>query len=342
MSATPSNLETRPLTIAEEFSRKIIQERKKNKITQFAPSIVLLFIFLFASVVVPGFFSLTNTVNLLNQIAIPLVLATGLTNVIIIGSIDLSLEGVMGFAGSIVTLLVLNNKNSLNLGLFGIALTILIGTAIGALTGFLHVKLKIPSFIITFGMGSVVTGFGIMSYRGQPANVTYPLFHQLTQGSFLGIPYLSLLAVVVFLIGCFLQRYTAFGRAVYAIGDNENIVRANGINADLVKIKVFAWAACCSSIAGVFGAIRLNRGEVIIGKANLFTTITSLVVGGASLSGGRGGMFQSLIGVIIVTVVQNCMILIGVDPYIQEAIKGIIIIIAVALSVQRGKKVFVK
>ncbi len=331
-----------PLSIAEEFARKVADEHRRERVAALVPCLILLFFVVAAALFVDGFCNLTNAGNLLNQATIPLILATGITCVILIGGIDLSLEGVMGFSGSIVTLMVLNNRTSLDLGLLGVLLTILVGTAVGALTGVLHVKLRIPSFMVSFGMGSVLTGFGIMSYGGKPATVQYQLFAQVNNGSIAGIPYLTYLAVLIFLAGCFIQRYTAFARAVYAIGDNEGVLRSTGVNIDLVKIKCFAWCACCASIAGVFGAVRLNRGEVIIGQGNLFTTITALVVGGASLAGGKGGMFQSFIGVCTVTVIQNCMILLGIDPFVQEAVKGVIIIIAVALSVTRGKRDFVK
>ena len=331
-----------PPSIAEEFARRIADERRRARLVQMIPFYTLLAFVVLASIFITGFFSLTNGKNLLNQAAIPLILATGITNVILIGGIDLSLEGVMGFAGSIVTLLVLNNRTGLDLGLIGVAITVLSGVAVGAITGILHVKLRIPSFMVSFGMGSVFTGFGIMSYEGKPATVLYPLFASINQGTILGVPYLTYLAILVFLFGCFLQKYTAFARAIYAIGDNEAVLRSTGVNVDLVKIKAFTWCATCSAIAGVFGAIRLNRGEVIIGQGNLFTTITALVVGGASLAGGKGGMLESLIGVCIVTVIQNCMILLGVDPYVQEAVKGLIIIVAVSLSVSRGKRDFVK
>ncbi len=329
-------------TIAEEFAKKIADERRRNRLMQMAPRLMLLAFLALASLFVSGFLSLTNAINLLNQATIPLILATGITNVIILGGIDLSLEGVMGFCASIVTLLVLNSKTSLDLGLAGIAVAIAAGTLVGVFAGVLHVKMRIPSFMVSFGVGSVISGFGVMSYGGHPATVRYDLFPAIAQGSLFGIPYLAYMAAVIFLIGCFIQKYTAFARAVYALGDNEGVLRSTGINVDAVKIKAFAWCACCASIAGVFGAIRLNRGEVIIGQGNLFTTITALVVGGASLAGGKGGMLESLIGVCIVTIIQNCMILLGVNPYIQEAVKGVIIIIAVALSVTRGKKDFVK
>lgn len=329
-------------TIAEEFVDRINAERRREHLVRTAPLIVLIALALLGSFFVEGFFGLANLRNLLNQSSIPLVLVTGLAFVILVGSIDLSIEGVMGFSGSIVTLMVANSKNAMDLGLWAIPITIAAGTLFGALSGLLHVKLRIPSFIVTFGMGSVATGLGVLSYRGMPATVTDPLFASIAQGSFLHIPYLNWIALLVCGAGCFLQNSTAFGRAVYAIGDNEAVARSNGIRVDRVKIEAFAWCACCAAIAGVLGAIRLNRGEVIIGKDNLFTTITALVVGGVSLAGGSGGMFRALVGVVIVTVIQNCMILIGVDPYKQEAIKGVIIILAVALSVSRGRRVVVK
>lgn len=329
-------------TIADEFRQKVAREHRREQITRLTPSLVLLVLIIIASITVEGFFTSKNRTTLLTQLAIPLVLATGLTNVIIIGGINLALEGMMGFAGSIVTLLILNNKNQMDLGIWGILLTIAVGCLVGIIIGVMHVKLRMPSFILTYGFGSILAGFAVMSYRGQPAVVQYQLFEQISRGSFLGIPYLTLLALFIFLIGCFLERYTAFARSVYAIGDNESIVRANGINVNRVKIKVFAWCSLCASVAGVFGAMRLNRGEVSIGYNNLFTTITALVVGGTSLAGGKGGMLQSLLGVCIVTVLDNVLILMSVEPVALEALKGIIIIVVVALSIQRGTKVFQK
>lgn len=337
-----SSQEARLPSIAQEFAKKIADEQRRNRMMQMVPRFILLAFIILASIFVTGFFTGSNFINLLNQAAIPLILATGITNVIILGGIDLSIEGVMGFSGAVVSLLVLNTKNSMDLGLLGMAVTIAMGTMVGAITGVLHVKMRIPSFMVSFGIGSVITGFGVMSYGGRPATIAYELFPAIGQGKFIGVPFLTYIALGVFLIGCFIQKYTAFARAVYALGDNESVLRSTGINVDAVKIKAFAWCACCASIAGVMGAIRLNRGEVRIGSGNLFTTITALVVGGASLAGGKGGMLESLIGVCIVVVIQNCMILLGVNPYIQEAVKGVIIIIAVALSVTRGKRDFVK
>ncbi len=339
-SSTASNISSR--TVAAEFSERIIAERRKNRVIQLGPLLVMIVLAAVMSIFVPGFFSFINLVSVLQQVATPLVLAMGLTFVLLLGSIDLSVEGVMGFTGSIVALLVLNSKNSLNLGVLGVLIAITAGTLFGIVSGSLHTKLKIPSFMVTFGMGSAITGFGILSYRGIPASVNEPMFARIASGTFLGIPLLTWFALAIFLIAFVIERYTSFGRHVYAIGENEGMVRASGINVDRVKIAVFAWSAFCASIAGIFGAIKLNIGEVIISNGFLFSTITAVVVGGTSLVGGSGGVVQSLVGVIIVTILQDSLILLGVNSYVQPAVQGIIVVVAVALTVARSKKLIFK
>jgi len=329
-------------TVATEFSQRIAAERAKSRIIRLGPFLVMVFLIIVMSILVPGFFSFINLVSVLQQVATPLVLALGLTFVLLLGSIDLSLEGVMGFTGSIVALLVLNTKNSLDLGMLGVLIALAAGTLFGLVSGLFHTRLKIPSFMVTFGMGSAITGFGILSYRGIPASVRDPMFAQIASGTFLGIPLLTWFALVLFLVAFAIERYTAFGRHVYAIGENEGVARAGGINVDRVKVTVFAWSAFCASVAGVFGAIKLNIGEVIISSGFLFSTITAVVVGGTSLVGGSGGVVQSLVGVVIVTIIQDSMILLGVNAYVQPAVQGMIVLAAVALTVARGRKLIFK
>lgn len=328
--------------VAEEFKADILQQQRQSRIINFAPTLVFLFLTIAMSILVEGFFTWNNLINILYQISSPLVLAAGLTFVIVLGSIDLSLEGIMGFSGSIVTLLVLNSKNTLDLGILGIFITIVIATLAGGVTGILHVKLRIPSFMVTFGMAGIMMGFGIMSYRGRPASVEDPMFEMIARGNFLQIPYLTWFALILFLLAFVIQEYTAFGRHVFAIGENETILRSTGINVDKIKVMVFTWSAFCASIAGIFGAIRLERGEVTIGSGYLFSTITAVAVGGTALWGGKGGVLQSLVGVLIVVIIQSSMILLGVDPNIQTAVQGVLIIIAVALTVVRGRKIIIK
>lgn len=330
------------MTIAQEFSEKVNKERIRSKIIDVAPLITLVIIFLIMSFFIQGFFSKDNIGGLLGQIAAPLVLATGLTFVLILGSIDLSVEGVMGLAGSVVALLVANTKNSNDFGLWSILFIVAIGLLVGFLNGLLHVKLRIPSFMVTFGMYSIALGAAVLSYGGAPPGIMEPTFDRIVQGHFLGIPLITVMAILIFILGLILQKFTSFGQYIYAIGENESILSSIGINVQNVKIKVFMFCGFCASFAGLFGAMRLNRGDATMGTGMLFTAITAVVVGGTSLSGGKGGLLQTLVGVIIVSLIRNAMILLGVNPYIQPAVQGLIIIIVVSLTVTRGRKLIVK
>lgn len=261
---------------------------------------------------------------------------------ILIGGTDLSGEGLGGFVGAIVSLMVLNTKTSLDLGVLAILIAVAAGVAVGIISGLIHVKGMLPSFMVTYAISSVMAGFAVLSYKGTPAMIQDEFFTALSQGSLLGIPYLTLIALVIFLISYFLLEHTRFGSYVYAIGDNEGVARNTGINIEKVKIKIFAWSGFCIGVAGVMGAIRVGRGDVSIGTGTVFPAITAVVVGGTSLSGGKGGVLNSLVGAFIVTVVNNGLILLGVSTYVQSAVQGLIIIAAVALSVSKGNKEIVK
>lgn len=328
--------------IGQEFAQEMKRQSQKERLITLAPIGILLFFVIILSIVAEGFFSLKNLQAILSQLSIPLVMSMGLTFVILLGSIDLSGEGLGGFVGAIVSLMVLNTKNTMDMGLIGMMIAVASGLILGTLSGVIHVKGKMPSFMVTYAISSVMAGFAVLSYKGQPAMIQYELFSKLARRTFLGIPYLTIIALLIFVIAFILQEYTRFGTYVMAIGDNESVARNTGINIDKTKIKVFAWMGFCIGIAGLLGAIRIGRGEVAIGKGTVFPAITAVVVGGTSLSGGKGGVVNSLIGTFIVTVINNGLILLGVNTYIQSAVQGIIIIAAVALSVERGKKVIVK
>ena len=327
-------------TIAKQFTQKVAQDARHNKIRDAAPAIVLVIMALWCCIFVKGFMSWKNFSNLLFQMTIPLVLATGLTFVLLVGGIDLSLEGVMGFAASAAALGLKNSLNSNDFGIWAILVVIAAGTAFGALVGLIHVKLRIPSFMVTYAMGTVINGAGLLLYKGTPATIKDETLIALSRGTVLDVPYLTLIALAVFLIGCLILNYTAFGRAVYAIGDNPNVARAAGINVERTKIKIFALCSCTASIAGVLGLIRLKTGQVGVGQNNLFPTITAVTVGG--LSAGRGGMLQTLIGVLFYTELANYLTLMGVDAFYKQAIQGVIILVAVLLSANRGRKTIVK
>jgi len=331
-----------PLTIAEEFSFKIKAERRKARIIQIAPIIVIIALITFFGVADKEFISVSNLLIILKQLSIPLILALGLTFVILMGSIDLSVEGVMALTGCLASIIILNSKTGIDLGLLGIAAVLAVGILTGFVTGYIHVKAKLPSFMVSFGISSIAAGFALLCYRGIPATIKHPVFISLNRDSFLNIPLLTWIALAVFIIAYVIQERTAFGRYIFAIGYNESIPRQTGINVERIKVLVFMWSGFCVGLAGVVGLARSGRGDLLIGKGNLFTAITAVVLGGTILSGGKGGVVNTLLGALIVTVIQNGLILIGVNPYIQSAIQGIIIVVGVAFSVARGNRTITK
>lgn len=332
-----------PLTIPDEFAHNIQKEQRGALLMRWAPVIVLVvLIVIFSITCYESFPTVTNLLAILNQLAIPLLISLGLTFVIMLGSIDLSVDGVVGLAGSVVTVLVLNTKNGNNLSLLGIVVAIALGALSGLLVGTIHVKLKVPSFMVSFGMSSIATGFGILSYGGLPATVKDPLLMKIPSINIIGVPLITCIAIAMFLIAYVLQEKTAFGRYIYAIGANENIPRMTGIDIDKIKILVFVWSGFCLGIAGVLGAIRLGRGEVAIGIGSMFPAQAAVVVGGTALSGGKGGVVNTLVGSLIMTVLNDGLILLGVNSYIRTGVQGIIILVAVALTVSHSSRTISK
>jgi len=328
-------------SIAEEFIDRVRKENRTEQIKQYMPFVIFSCIIIVACFAVPSFFSLNNFRTLLSQIAVPLICATGMTFILLIGGMDLSMEGVIGFCGVVLSYLVANSKTSLNLGLLGVLITIAAGSTVGLITGLIHTKLRLPSFIVTYAVGIIFTGFSIMIYRGAPAAVSSNLVLSLTK-NFLGLPILTWLALAIFTVAAVVLKYTTFGRSIYAIGDNEMAIRAAGINVDRAKLIAFVICATCASFAGIIGVSRLKYGDISVGRNRIFSAITACVVGGTSLSGGKGGMLQCLMGVMIVTVLGNILILLGVDTDYQDAIEGVIVIVSVIISTVRNNKTMVK
>ncbi len=232
------------MTITEEFAEKVRRDNLRERIMQIAPVMVLVAMVIVFSFACGGnFASKDNLVAILNQLAIPLVVAVGLTFVIMIGSIDLSIDGTVGMAGSLMAVFGLTSQfPGMNMGVFGALLAILVSAVIGFVVGVVHVKLRIPSFMVTFAFMYICRGIGMLSYQGHPPTILDPLFVSLARASFLGIPFITWVALLMLALCYFIQEYTAFGRYIYAVGTNEAIPRAVGVSVDWVKIQVFTLA----------------------------------------------------------------------------------------------------
>ena len=331
-------------TITDEFAEKIRNDNKNEKIMRYAPIMVLvLLVIVFSFACGTSFIGPGNLLNILNQMALPLVVALGLTFVIMIGSIDLSIDGLVGMSGSLFACLVLNSEFAgRDMGFFGAVIAVALGALVGLLIGLCHVYLKIPSFMASFAFQYICKGIGMLSYQGHPPTILDATIKALPTTYFLKIPFITWVAIILFFICLFIQEYTAFGRHIYAVGTNESIPRAVGVSVEKVKIGVFALAGTLSAIAGIIGAIRLGQGQISIGNGKMFPAQAAVVIGGTSLAGGKGGVTNTIVGVLIMTVLDNGLIQLGANPNLRSAIQGIIILVAVALTVPHGPKVISK
>lgn len=287
----------------------------------------------------------TNLNTILNNAAIPIVVGVGATFVVLTGRIDLSVEGIMGAAGIAFVLLSANSRGTADFGVFAYPAAIGLGAALGLVTGLVHVRLGVPTFIVSLGMwyvglGIAATLFGLdmIPFLSNAAAVAWP-----TQTP-LGAPNSFLLALAVACGGLFVERYTRLGRNSYAVGDDEGVAKVTGIPVARHVALVFALAGGCSALAGVMGSLALGAGSATIGVGTLFLTLAAIVIGGTPLSGGRGGVMRTTLGVLILATLTNGLILAGVDPAVQSGVSGAILIGAVIAAgwAHRGRLRVVK
>ena len=304
----------------------------RRSLRAWGPLIALVVLSICFASVDPGFATAQNLQTIANRAAIPLVLAVGMTFVILQGSIDLSLEGVMAASSLTFAMTVLNSRTGLDLGALGILAGMGVGAAFGLVSGLVVTKLRVPSFMVTLGIWSVSMGFAMLLSGGQPPIIRDETMRSIGLGATAGIPNLAIVALMVLGVGYVLQIYSRFGRYSYVIGGGEDLARISGIPVDRYKILVFAFAGLLAGLAGVMELARIGLGHVDIGLGQMFAAITAVVIGGTSLSGGRGGVLQSAVGVLILVVLANGMIFAGISPYFQKAVQGGIILTAILVA----------
>lgn len=296
------------------------------------PPIALVALVVVFGVVNNRFLSVSNVRGIADQTAILLVLAVGMTFVILLGGIDLSVEGVMATSSLVVALLAANDRNSNDFGMLAVLAGVAVGALFGLVNGLLHTRLKIPSFMATLGMGAVGIGIATVLFAGRAPRVLDDGVRAWGLEKWLGFSQLVYVALAVLLIGWGIQRFTRVGRYAYVIGGAEGIARLSGIPIRRYKTLVFVISGSTAGLAGAMAASRLGVGDVQIGGGQMFATITAVVVGGTLLTGGRGGVHKTVIGALIIAVLANGLILSGVDPYVQRSVQGAVIVIAVAAT----------
>ena len=308
---------------------------RRWRLASWAPLIVLIILCAIIATINPNFLSFGNFVRISQAAMIPLVLGLGATFIILMGSIDLSVEGVLTLGAVILSMLVLNGANANDYGIFAVLAVLLVGACVGFLNGVIHVKLTIPSFMTTLGTWFIGVGVANALLGGMAIRINEPWIRGLAIQRFLGFPWGVWLALACLAVALVIQNYTRLGRYIYALGGGEELAALSGISVARVRIATFTLAGTFYAIGGILAAAQLGLGNAQIGNGRLFTTVTAVVVGGTALSGGQGGVLKTLVGVLIVVVLSNGMVLMGVPPSVQIGVQGLMIIAAVALSIDR-------
>jgi ribose transport system permease protein len=309
------------------------QPRRGVSLRDAGPPIALVVIFGIFAVLSSDFRTVGNVQNIMDAAAVLAVVTCGISFVLMMGSIDLSAPGVMGASAIAVALLVANNRNGNDMGLLGVLVAVLLGAALGCLSGFALVALKVPSFMTTLGVSAIGLGVATLMFSGVQPNITDEMLHSWAVSRFLGLAYLTWIAFGCVLIGWLIQRYSRLGRYAFAIGGAEEVLALSGVKVAPYKVAVFTLAGAFYGLAGVMVTSQLSAGLVQAGKGYDFAAITAAVVGGTLLTGGRGGILHSAVGVLLVTVLTNGLVQVGVSPYWQGGVQGLIVVAAVAAAV---------
>ncbi|QPM67220.1 ABC transporter permease [Atribacter laminatus] len=277
----------------------------------------------------PVFFNPLNIINVIRQVSIIGVMAVGMTLVILLGLIDLSVGSIVAFAGIIAAGFQVKWGGNFFLSLI---IPLLVAAGIGYFNGYVSTKGGIHPFIVTLGSMSIFRGATLLIAQGKPISGMSPAFRFIGAGMIGPIPFpviLFLGCVIVF--GIILKR-TVFGRYIYAIGGNQEAALLSGIMVDRVKILTYTILGTLSGLSALILTSRLNSGELVAGQGYELDVIASVVIGGTSMMGGEGGVYGTLIGALLIGVISNGLNLLGVQPYWQMMVKGTIIILAVLMD----------
>lgn len=286
-----------------------------------------------------AFPTLSNTLNILSDAAILLVLAVGATFVIITAGIDLSVGGVLVFSSVVSAMVMAGIGDGTPLTLIiGLIVALVAGTLWGILNGFLVAKARIPALIVTLATMGASLGASLLITNGVDVrNVPFSLVEAVGSGTVAGIPVLALIALVVAVMFGIVLAQTRFGRYTYAIGSNAEALRRTGVNTTRHLIKVYALAGLLAGLAGYLSTARFATTTLGGHSTDNLATITAVVIGGASLFGGRGLMIGTIIGVFIPVVLQNGFVVLNISPYWQQIAVGAVLLGAVYLDQMRRR-----
>jgi ribose/xylose/arabinose/galactoside ABC-type transport system permease subunit len=322
------------------FTRLLINEDNKKVSVEAGATGLILMLCIVASITDGSFLSGRNFLLILDSVTLYLLMALGLTFVLLSGSVNLSVGGMLSLNCVIFAMV----SNSMGL-LWSIPAVLLCGFLEGVATGYVFKIFRIPSFIATYGMMGLYTSFGVVLCGGTPIVLKMDVMRSLRVLNYMvfpGIKLQYLLAAIAFAIFMFVQKRTSFGKFVTAIGNSPEASRHIGINIDFIKIMSYGLSGFSTAIGSIVLCARLYSGDPTVGTAYLLLIVAVVIVGGTSLSGGTGGILNTLLGALTISIIQDVLQIMGVNIYYHSVFIGLVMIIAVAISLDKKRVLIVK
>lgn len=311
----------------------------KNTLVKFQSIIALLVLCIVLTIMSDKFFTMENGWNIMRQISINVCISVGMTLIILTKGIDLSVGSILAFSGAIAAGLLKYGlevpafNTYIGFTVFGAILAgLIIGGGLGVFNGWMITRFKVPPFVATLAMLAIARGATMLWTGGFPITGLGDNFAFIGTGWLLGIPMPVWITAVIVAIAVVITKKTKFGRHIYAIGGNESAARLSGININKIKIWVYAIAGILAAVGGIILTSRLDSAQPNAGMSYELDSIAAVVIGGTSLSGGRGSIMGTVQGALIIGVLNSGLVLLNVSPFWQQIIKGLVILVAVIMD----------
>ena len=307
----------------KETKKKVI-----NQINIYRSVLILAVICVFASILSDSFLSVANLFNVIKQITVAGIVGCGMTFVILTGGIELSVGSVVGLAGAIAAGIMASTGNAV----FAVLAALGIGILCGAANGFFVAQCEIPPFIATLGMMTLLRGCVLVYTKGAPISIKVDSYKFIGKGVVAGIPFPVILLLILYLIAHYLLTQTSFGRNVYAFGGNREAARLSGIRVKYTEWMVYVFNGLMSGIAAIVLTARLGSAQSTSGEGIEMDAIAAVILGGTSLSGGSGFVLPTVVGAMIMGIIDNILTLMNVNPHATNIVKGAVVLIAVLVD----------
>jgi ribose transport system permease protein len=277
--------------------------------------------------------TVSNISNVIRQISINAIIAFGMTFVILVGGIDLSVGSIAAVAGLLAVYAV---NQGINLVLV-VVIAIMSGVILGGINGIIVTKGRIAPIVVTLATMTIFRGFCYVLTNGRPIRLEDTTYGQIGNGHFLSVPIPVIILAVIFVFAAVLLGSTKFGRHIYILGGNRETARLSGINVTLVTLMIFVISGALSALSGLIVSARLYSAQPTTGEVYAMDAVAATILGGTSIAGGVGTIAGTLIGALIIGILNNGMNLLGISSYYQMIVKGGVILLAILLDVNRGK-----